>query len=294
MSFEVLMQKINPCLWFDTQAEDAAKFYTSLFKKSKIGKIARYGEAGAQVSGQKKDSVMTVEFEIEGYKILGLNGGPIFKFTPALSLFVWCETEAEIDELWQKLGTGGEVRMGLDKYPWAEKYGWTADRYGVEWQLMLSPQAQKITPAFLFVKELFGKGEEAMNFYMSLFKNSQVHSIARDEATKTIQHCIFSLEGQNFALMEGEGSHNFTFSSAFSLVINCETQDEIDTYWTKLSAGGSTEQCGWLKDKYGVSWQITPRIMDELMSDPLKSEKVMKAMLQMKKLDIKKLRQAAE
>ncbi len=288
------MQKINPCLWFNDQAEEATKFYTSLFKNSEVGKIARYSDTGGKVSGQKKDTVMTVEFELEGQTILALNGGPTFKFTPALSLFVWRKTEKDIDELWEKLSAGGEVRMGLDKYPWAPKYGWTTDKYGVDWQLMLSDNEPKIAPAFLFVEKLFGKGEEAINFYMSLFNNSKIKFIARDESTKTILHCVFSLDGQDFVLMEGPGTHSFTFSHAFSLIVNCDTQEEIDDYWQNLSAGGSTEQCGWLKDKYGVSWQIVPSVLGELMNDPIKSDHVMKALVQMTKPDIAKIVEAYE
>lgn len=290
------MQKINPCLWFDSNAEEAAKFYTSIFKNSALGQIAYYGEAGAEVSGQKKDSVMTIEFELDRQKIIGLNGGPEFKFTPALSFFIWCESENEIDTLWQHLSKDGTLRLGLDKYPWSSKYGWTADKYGIEWQLMLSDQAvkQKIAPAFLFVDELFGKGEEAINFYMSIFANSKIEMAARDEESKTIKYSEFLLSGQKFVLMEGPGTHQFTFSPAFSLIVNCETQDEIDYYWEKLLEGGSEIECGWLSDKYGVSWQIVPTILSKLISDPdkNKSEKVMQAMLKMKKLDIKKLEDA--
>jgi len=290
------MQKIKQCLWFDTQAEEATQFYTSLFKNSKIGKTARYGKSGAHVSGQKEGSIMTVEFELEGLTIMALNGGPIFKFTPALSFFVWCDDEKEINELWQKLSEGGEVRMGLDKYPFAQKYGFTSDKYGVNWQLILKSNSQKIAPSFLFVNQLFGKGEEAIHFYMSLFKNSKIDFITRDESTRSVMHSIFSLDGQNFVLMEGQGNHNFTFNNAFSLVITCETQQEIDHYWLKLSEGGKPEQCGWLTDKYGVSWQIVPTIIGDLAatSDSNKSERVMKVLLEMQKIDIKTLEQAAK
>lgn len=290
------MQKINPCLWFDSQAEDAVKLYTSLFKNSQVGKIAYYGEAGAKVSGQKKGSIMTIEFELDGQTIIGLNGGPEFKFTPALSFFVWCDTENEIDTLWHGLSKDGTVRMELDKYSWSEKYGWTVDKYGVEWQLILSDKSdkQKLVPAFMFVDKLFGKGEEAINFYMSLFANANIKFMARDEANKSILHCVFSLSGQNFVLMEGPGTHNYTFSLAYSLVVNCETQAEIDHYWEKLSQGGSIMECGWLTDKYGVSWQVVPTLLRKLISDPdkIKSENVMQAMLKMKKLDIKILEEA--
>jgi len=285
------MQTIHPCLWFNTQAEEAAHLYTSVFQNSKIGKIARYSAAGAQASGQKEGSVMIVEFELDGHKIIGLNGGPHFKFTPAFSLFVWRDSENEIDRLWEAISHGGDIRMGLDKYPWAARYGWTADRYGVEWQFMLSDK-QEIAPAFLFVDKLFGKGEEAIRFYMSVFKNSKTEFMARDETTNTIVHGVFSLDGTSFALMEGKGEHHFTFSPAFSLVVTCQTQEEIDHYWTKLSHDPAAEQCGWLKDKYGVSWQIVPSILSDLMTDPKSRERVMKVLLQMKKLEIEKLKQA--
>lgn len=211
-----------------------------------------------------------------------------------LPINVRCDTEDEINNLWEKLSKNGNVRMKLDKYPWAEKYGWAADKYWVEWQIMLSNHTQKMAPAFLFVDKLFGKANEAINFYMSVFKNSEIKFMKRAEDEKSIVHCVFSLEKNDFILMEGQGEHGYTFSPAFSLVVNCETQDEIDEYWDKLSEGGSIIECGWLTDKYGVSWQIVPTILSKYMSDPdpVKSERVMKAMLKMKKLDIKKLEEA--
>jgi predicted 3-demethylubiquinone-9 3-methyltransferase (glyoxalase superfamily) len=159
------IQKIAPCLWFDNQAEEAAQFYTAIFRNSKIGNISRYGEAGQEVHGKPPGSVMTVAFELDGQAFTALNGGPIFKFNEAISLQV-----------------------------------------------------------------------------------------------------------------------------------NCETQEEVDYFWQKLSEGGDekAQQCGWLKDKYGVSWQIVPRVLLEtLNADPEKSQSVMTAMLQMKKIDIDALKQAA-
>jgi predicted 3-demethylubiquinone-9 3-methyltransferase (glyoxalase superfamily) len=159
------MQKITPCLWFDNQAEEAAKFYVSIFKNSKVGSVARYGDEGAKVSGMPKGTVMTVTFQLDGQEFMALNGGPMFKFT---------------------------------------------------------------------------------------------------EAT--------------------------------SFIVNCKTQQEVDEFWEKLSKGGEEGPCGWLKDKYGLSWQIVPTVLGEMMQDkaPEKSERVMKVMLQMKKLDIKSLEQAYE
>lgn len=159
------MQKITPCLWFDSQAEEAAKFYVSLFKNSRVGKITRYGESGSAVSGRPKSSVLTVSFQLEGQEYTALNGGPTFKL-----------------------------------------------------------------------------------------------------------------------------------SEAVSFVINCETQQEVDDFWEKLSKGGETQPCGWLKDRYGLSWQVVPTVLPELLQDKdaAKAERVMKAMLQMRKIDIRQLKQAAE
>ena len=290
------MLKINQCLWFDNQAEEASQFYTSVFKKSKVGRKARYGKSAAAMSGQKEGSVMTVEFQLENLTILALNGGPLFQQTPALSFFVWCDTEKEIDDLWRQLSQGGKVRMGLDKYSFAPKYGFTADKYGVNWQLILKPNKQKMAPAFLFVDNLFGKGQEAIDFYSSIFENSKVEFNSRDESTKTIMHCLFSLEEQNFVLMEGQGKHNFAFNNSFSLYVVCETQKEIDHFWSRLSKGGSEGPCGWLRDKFGVSWQIVPSIVGKLAADKdtKKADRVMKAILEMKKLDMKTLLAAAQ
>lgn len=120
------MQKITPCLWFDYQAEEAAKFYVSIFENSQIGRITRYGEAGAEVSGKPKGSVMTVTFEIEGQEFMALNGGPHFTFSEAISLMVKCETQKEIDEMWEKLSHGGEEGQ----------CGWLKDKYGLSWQII--------------------------------------------------------------------------------------------------------------------------------------------------------------
>jgi predicted 3-demethylubiquinone-9 3-methyltransferase (glyoxalase superfamily) len=120
------MQKINPCLWFDDKAEDAAKFYVSIFKNSKLGNITRYGEAGAEVSGRPTGSVMTVTFEIEGQEFVALNGGPHFKFSEAISFMVKCETQKEIDEMWEKLSQGGKEGQ----------CGWLTDKYGLSWQIV--------------------------------------------------------------------------------------------------------------------------------------------------------------
>ena len=122
------MQKITPCLWFDNQAEEAANFYISIFKKSKIGNISRYGKEGYEIHGKEAGTVLTVDFEIEGQRFTGLNGGPIFKFNEAISFVVQCKTQKEVDYYWEKLSEGGDEK--------AQQCGWLKDKYGVSWQIV--------------------------------------------------------------------------------------------------------------------------------------------------------------
>lgn len=294
------MSKITPFLWFDDQAEEAATFYTSIFNHARLGDFVRYGEAAAAASGRPEGSVMAGEFEIEGQTISVLSGGPIFHFTPAISFVVSCETQQEIDELWGKLSAGGEVLMPLQQYPFSDKFGWTNDKYGLSWQLNLAGGGQKITPSLLFVGDQHGKAEAAINFYTSLFEDSGITHITRygpggPEPEGTVMHAVFSLAGQQFTAMDSGQEHAFSFNEAISFVVNCETQAEVDHFWDKLTEGGdeTAQQCGWLKDKYGVSWQIVPGIVPRLMSDPdpEKSQRAMQAILQMKKIDIEILQQ---
>ena len=266
-----------------------------------MGSISHYGKAGAKVSGRRKGSILTVSFELEGQQFIALNGGPVFKFTPAISFFVTCEKE-EIDGLWGKLAKSAkEIMMSFDKYPFSEKYGWLADKYGVSWQLTIGSRAQKIAPCLMFVQKQAGKAEEAMHFYMSLFPDSKITMISRyakgdRDVEGTINHAEFTLAGQEFMCMDSSLEHMFGFSEAISLLVNCKTQGEIDYLWQKLTDGGEESQCGWLKDKYGVSWQITPDIISQMMLDPdaEKSERMMEALLPMKKIDIEALKRAYE
>ena len=286
------MQKITPFLWFDSQAEEAVNFYTSLFKNSTAGKTTRYDEAGAAATGRKAGSVMTIDFHLDGLDFTAINAGPVFKFNPSISFFVVSKDELEIDRLWKKFSDGGKILMGLDKYDWSKKYGWVEDKFGLSWQLILAEDdvKQKIVPSLLFVDKVFGRAEEAIKFYTSIFKNSKLESVYKyPDNEKAVMYSDISLEGNLIAAMDGPGEHGFQFNEAISFVVSCENQNEVDYYWNKLTADGGTESmCGWLKDKFGVSWQIIPTILLRYISDkdPQKSQAVMQAMLKMKKIDV--------
>ncbi len=289
------MQKITPFLWFDKHAEDAAKFYTSVFKKSKIGSTTKYSEAAANAAGMKPGSVMTASFEIDGYNFTAINGGPVFKFTQALSFFVQCETENEIDGLWAKLSEySPKIYWPLNEYPFSKKYAWVTDKFDLSWQLNFTNSPQKIAPFLMFDGRQLGKAEEAMNFYTNVFPNSHLENVVHygsenKQCEGLVVHGVFKLLGQEFIAMDSGMPNNINFNESLSFVVNCESQEEVDYYWNKLSAVPESEQCGWLKDKFGVSWQIVPSTLPKLLSDVKKSQKVMEQVLKMKKLDIAKL-----
>ena len=295
-------KQITPCLWFDNQAEEAVTFYTSLFRNSKVGNISRYGKEGFEAHGQKEGTILTIEFEIEGQSFNALNGGPHYKFNPSVSFYVVCETEDEVNFIWKHLSERGTVMMPLDKYDWSGKYGWLNDRYGLSWQIALGKiedTVQKFSPALLFMGKQHQLAEEAVHFYTSVFPDSSIKHIltytADEKDTEgTVKHAQFSINNQTFMIMGSSMQHQFDFNEAVSFQVFCDTQSEIDFYWNKLTEGGIEVQCGWLKDKYGVSWQIVPSILGELMSNPAKAGNVMNAFLKMKKFDIAKLKAASE
>lgn len=299
-------QKITPNLWFDNQAEEAADLYISVFENSGKGRLSRYGKEGFEIHKQPEGKVMTVEFWLENFQFVGLNGGPMFQINPSISFFIICKTEREAEVYWEKLVKGGEILMPLDNYEWSPKYGWLQDKFGVNWQIMLekpSTTKQKIIPSLFFTGEKHGKAEEAIKFYTSVFKNSEIEGILKyDEndgnnyALGSVKHAQFKLEGQTFMAMDSGIENDFPFSEGISFVIECENQEEIDYYWEKLTSGGdpAAQQCGWLKDQFGVSWQVVPSILSKMLQDPdkQKTERVTKAFLQMKKFNIRDLEKA--
>jgi predicted 3-demethylubiquinone-9 3-methyltransferase (glyoxalase superfamily) len=290
------MPTITPHLWFDKEAKEAAELYASIFKHSEIKNTAT-------LHNTPSGTVDLVTLELLGQEFRLINAGPLFKFTPAVSFLVGCETKEEVDALWNELSKRGSALMELGEYPFSERYGWTQDRYGLSWQVMSMGDReieQKITPTLMFVGQQCGKAEEAINFYASVFHNARVGHILRygkneaPDKAETIKHASIELEGLSFAVMDSARAHQFTFNEAISFMVHCNTQEEIDHFWSKLSADRKAEQCGWLKDKFGLSWQIVPTVMDEMLrdKDDMRLARVTESFLKMKKFDIAKLKEA--
>ncbi len=295
------MQMISPFLWFNNQAEEAANFYVSVFRNGRVKTRTFNNEESAAASGMPAGSVLTVSFQIEGHDFTAMNGGPEFRFSPATSFFVNCRTRDKIDELWSRFTPGGKVLMEIGEYPFSERYGWVEDKYGVSWQLILSSETQIITPCLMFTGERTGKAEEAINYYISVFRNSGIERLERYEPneegpTGALKYASFMLNGLHFSAMDAGREVPFRFTQAISFAVTCDDQQEIDYYWNTLSQGGdvSAQQCGWLKDKYDVTWQVVPYKLSLFLSDtdPVRSSRVMKALMPMKKLDLYALEKA--
>ena len=275
-------------------------FYTSVFPDSKL-------EFTQRLDGTPDGEVEIVGFQVMGYSMMAIGAGPHFTINPSISLMInfdpsqMKDARKRIDEVWEKLADGGEALMPLDKYPFSERFGWIKDKFGFTWQLIFTnPEGEDrplVVPAMLFVGEKAGRAKEASDFYLSIFKNSKRGAIApyfEDMPPNKKGDTMFTdfmLENQWFAAMDSRASgHKFTFNEAVSLMINCQDQQEIDYYWDKLAEGGQAQQCGWLKDKYGISWQVIPANMGELMGK--NPEKTTPIMLKMKKIIIADLEEA--
>lgn len=291
------MEKITPHLWFDNEAKEAGAFYASVFSNSRVKNTTTLHDTPS-------GSVDIVTIELAGQELTLLSAGPLFEFTPAISFLVACDTKEEVDALWKELSRGGTALVELGAYPFSERFGWTEDRYGLSWQVMYAggaPIRQKITPVLMFNGQQSGRAEEAVRFYTNVFRNAKVGDVHRYETAEgphesgTVKYAGFTLEGQEFGAMDGGRDEGAGFNEAISLQIHCRTQQEIDYYWDKLTADPAAEQCGWLKDKFGVSWQVVPDEMDEMLAsgDPAKVARVTEAFLKMKKFDLAKLREAA-
>jgi predicted 3-demethylubiquinone-9 3-methyltransferase (glyoxalase superfamily) len=270
-------------LWFDGKAHEAAAYYKSIFPDF------------TAIS----ENPLAVNYRMGGRRFMHLNGGPGFPINSSISFFMNLENEEEIQQIWDKLSEGGQVLMPLNTYPWSPKYGWCADRYGVNWQLMKNHTSRTaVLPALMFCQENSGKAEEAIHFYTSLFPNSSIIELSRYEKGEpdvegNIKYAQFELNQLPFTAMDSSGPHAFTFSEGVSFIVTVDTQEEIDFYWNSLiGTQGSAGKCGWLKDAYGLSWQVVPSCLGKFMSNPATAPKATYAFLQMSKFDIAALEKA--
>lgn len=277
---------IFPCLWCNGDAKEAAEFYCQVFG----GKIT-------------VDTPVVINIELFGQKLMLLNAGPQFEKNPSISFLINCASEEDVQHYWDMLSEGGMALMELDSYPWSKKYGWIKDKYGTTWQLYFGEtQEQKMVPTLMFMHKNNGKAMEAMEFYTSTFPESKIEGVLKykdggenGENPENVQHAHFVINNYMLSCMDSSFDHKFDFNEGISLVTMTNDQKETDHLWnTLISGGGRESMCGWLKDQYGVSWQIVPKRLIELMndSDPEKSQKVVQAMLKMQKIVISDLETA--
>lgn len=292
---------IVPSLWFDDQAEEAAHFYAQAFGEGRVTRVTRYSKNKDNPSGKPRGSVLTVEFELAGQRMIGINGGPYFKANPSISFFAHVEFGNDAERVFNALAIGGEELMPLDEYPWSERYGWIQDRYGVSWQVMTGPRergAARIVPCMMFSGAQHRRAEEAMRFYTEVFPEGKILDISRYGAGEgpegTVKHGRYSIAGQEMVAMDSHLEQKTTFNEAISLQVECESQAEIDRYWSKLCAGGEEGRCGWLEDRFGVSWQVVPAKTGEWMvsEDEAARDRAFEAMLAMNKLDLAQIQAA--
>ena len=283
-----MSQKIVPNIWFNGNATEAAEFYVTVFPNSKIVTTEYYpnsaeeGLADFQLNMAGKP--LSVEFELGGYHMVGINADASFRPNPALSFMLNFDpsrsddARQKLDELWAKLAEGGTVLMPLGEYPFSKWYGWIEDKYGVSWQLILTNPDGEPRP-FLIPSLLFGAGvqnraAEAVDYYTSVFQDSgRGLTVPYGQSTgpataESLMFSDFTLDGEWLTAMDSGVTQTETFSEGVSLAVMCKDQAEIDNLWSKLSAVPEAEQCGWCKDKFGVSWQIVPENIEELMKRP--------------------------
>ncbi|WP_407351208.1 VOC family protein [Luteimonas sp. R10] len=299
-----LAKPITPHLWFDRQAREAAGFYCSVFPDSRV-------ESVTTLHDTPSGDCDVVSFSLCGQPFMAISAGPLFKFTPSVSFMVNFDPSRDpqarghLDATWAALIEGGQALMPLDAYPFSPRYGWVQDRYGLSWQLILTDPAGEprpaIVPSLLFTGEVCGKAEEAGAFYRSVFEGSRAGQLVRYPAGMapdregTVMFSDFRLDGTWFAAMDSARGRDFGFNEAISFMVHCRDQAEIDRYWGQLSAVPESEQCGWCKDRFGLSWQVTPVVLGEVMTsgDEKTVARVTQAFLDMKKLDVAAIEAAA-
>lgn len=294
------MPNIAPCIWLDDQAQQAASLYTSVFPRSRITATAHYSRTRDNPGHMPRGSVMTVELDLAGTSFTLLNGGPILKPGPTVSFFVNLQTAAEVDTVFNRLAEGGKVFIPLDRWPWSERYGWIQDRFGVSWQVMkadLAPGDDVIVPCLMFSGNNAGRAEAALRRYAEVFPGSSVtrveHYTGNEGPAGQVKHGRASLSGHALVCMDSHVEHDATFDEGVSLQVMCRDQAEVDRFWAALSDDGSGT-CGWLKDRFGVSWQVVPSSLRALMSsaDEPARDRMLDALYTMKKLDVAALQRA--
>lgn len=298
-----MAQKIIPHLWFDTQGRQAVEFYSSIFPNASI-------LSTTIIQGSPSGDVEIISFSLAGYEMMCMSAGPFFKINPSISFMLRFNAdqdpnaEGALNKFWEQLSDGGVERMPIGAYPFSQRFGWIEDKFGVNWQLHLDPPGSPtrpfIIPCMLYVTEAGIAAEEATNLYLSLFQNAARGTTTRYPAGMepnkegALMFTEFTLAGEWFIAMDGPSAmHPFRFNEAVSFIVNCDGQTEIDHFWYALSAVPDAEACGWLKDKFGVSWQIVPADMERHMKgEPECVARANAAVMEMKKLDIAEIEKA--
>jgi predicted 3-demethylubiquinone-9 3-methyltransferase (glyoxalase superfamily) len=294
------MNRITPCIWLDDQAEQVAAFYTRTLPAGRVVATSHYPEASDNPGQRPRGSVLTVELEVAGQSFTALNGGPVFKPNPSVSFFVNVGSAADADRIYAALLEGGSALMPINAYPWSERYGWVQDRFGVSWQVMTvaGQKTASIAPCLMFSGAVHGRAEDAMKAYVEIFPGSRIERTERYAAGEgpegTVKHGRFVLDGQTMVAMDSHVSHDLAFNEGLSFQVSCADQREVDRYWDALCKGGTYSVCGWLKDRFGVSWQVVPKNMGAWMSsvDTAARDRAFDAMMAMKKPDVAALERA--
>ncbi|MCB9547763.1 MAG: VOC family protein [Myxococcales bacterium] len=294
------MSLITPCLWFAADAGEAAELYTRIFPDGATLSTTRYGEGMPLPAG----TPLLIELTIGGQRFQLLNGGPMYRPTPSISFFVQLASAEAAQPVYDALRAGGKVMMPLGAWPWSPCYAWVEDRFGVSWQLIvgegdIGPAA--IVPCFMFAGAQHGRAAEAMALWTGLFPGAEVGPVEQyaegEGPAGTIKHGRFRLGGQGFVAMDAHGEHGFTFTEGVSLAVRCADQAAVDHYWDGLTAdGGEPGRCGWLKDRFGVSWQIVPEKLLALQArgDAARTGRMFQALMGMGRLDAAELERAWE
>lgn len=288
------MPNLGIGLWYDTEAGEALDLYLSLLPGRKLSETPLPDTPGGDA--------MLYEAELGGLYVQLLSAGPHFKLNPAISFKVFCDTTEEVRRLWDGLSRDGQVLMPLDAYDFSPLFGWCADRYGLNWQIVLTgqPIAHKLVPSLLFTGKSHGRAEEALNRYAGLLPGGKVDFVqpyGQDTEYDKAHHVLqggCTVGGLPLHVQDSGLPHEFFFNEAFSFLVLCDTQAEIDAAWAYLSRDPDSEACGWCKDEFGVSWQVTPRMAVFQSDDPAAARRVMQAMYPMKKIDLQQLETARD